>query len=506
MTDSNINYDEIIIDNTITYEILPIDINNENISITSPDKYPYTISVSENGATPLVYIKYNTLTLVKDIDYTLEYINNKEIGKATIKITGINNFTNVIEKTFVISNDPITITFIARSKDNSQTGNFDESYDKLIRVDSNDEAVATMKFYPNVESVTLPTAFKNGYSAKWLSIGRYFDFGEIVTPDELINYTTFEIETWDIITYEITYELNGGSFSNDNYETTYNVNQSFTLKIPTYNSVTFIGWYKEKEFINQVTEIELNSTGNLTLYAKWDIREYNIYYELDGGINSELNPDTLSNTTPLTLSDPTKPYYKFEGWYTDSNYLNKIEAINTISSDMTLYAKWEKISYNIRYESNIDKYDNPNIKTCDITTITINLADAKANGYLFMGWYNEEEHINLITKIDATDPSDTYAYAYFVLNRTTIKISLNGASTDQRNPFFARLETNIQDVFNYGSIVTATITVKNGYSFVGWYLNNELVTSTEILSNENKTITFSIDENTMQYEARFIEA
>jgi len=54
--------------------------------------------------TPEVIVKDTTrnVTLVKDTDYTVEYFNNNEIGEASVKITGINNYDSERDEPFWI--------------------------------------------------------------------------------------------------------------------------------------------------------------------------------------------------------------------------------------------------------------------------------------------------------------------------------------------------------------------------------------------------------------------
>lgn len=60
--------------------------------------------VKYNGKaqTPSVTIKVNNIKLKKGVDYRVKYTNNKKIGKATVKITGIGKFKGTITKTFEI--------------------------------------------------------------------------------------------------------------------------------------------------------------------------------------------------------------------------------------------------------------------------------------------------------------------------------------------------------------------------------------------------------------------
>lgn len=77
--------------------------------------------------------------------------------------------------------------------------------------------------------------------------------------------------TFDTIyeTYNITYELNGGQNSSIN-PTTYTAEHATPLASPTKEGYTFIGWYNNAEYTgNKITEIPQTSSGNITLYARW---------------------------------------------------------------------------------------------------------------------------------------------------------------------------------------------------------------------------------------------
>lgn len=75
-----------------------------------------------------------------------------------------------------------------------------------------------------------------------------------------------------------------------------------------------------------------------------DATSIHLVYALNGGINSNYNPEVISRTElPFTLDVPVRAGYNFAGWYTDSNYTNKITEINEYNAaNMVLFAKWTK--------------------------------------------------------------------------------------------------------------------------------------------------------------------
>ena len=147
--------------------------------------------------------------------------------------------------------------------------------------------------------------------------------------------------------YTITYELDGGTNAPENPES-YNVEtETITLKDPLKPGYTFAGWYSADN--SPVTKIPQGSTGNITLYAKW-VKEgdYTITYELYGGTNASENPASYNvETETITLKDPAKAGYTFEGWYMAEDFTGNAvtEIVQGTTGNITLYAKWEQIPF-----------------------------------------------------------------------------------------------------------------------------------------------------------------
>lgn len=75
-----------------------------------------------------------------------------------------------------------------------------------------------------------------------------------------------------------------------------------------------------------------------------DTSKFHLVYELNGGINSNYNPETLEEEElPILLDVPVREGYNFAGWYTDSSYTHKITGITRENAaNMVLFAKWTK--------------------------------------------------------------------------------------------------------------------------------------------------------------------
>ena len=70
----------------------------QNLSFSTIDDVTYT----GKAITPKVQIKDGETTLTENTDYTLSYLNNTEVGEASIVIKGIGNYTGTVTKNFNI--------------------------------------------------------------------------------------------------------------------------------------------------------------------------------------------------------------------------------------------------------------------------------------------------------------------------------------------------------------------------------------------------------------------
>ena len=120
---------------------------------------------------------------------------------------------------------------------------------------------------------------------------------------------------WTAPTYAVTLHTNDGTINNGNVtEYTYGVGATLPTDV-TRTGYTFKGWYDNEGLTGDpVTAIGNTETGNKEYWAKWEINQYTITYDLAGG-TAEGNPNTYTiETGAFTLKNPTKSGYTFTGW------------------------------------------------------------------------------------------------------------------------------------------------------------------------------------------------
>ena len=120
---------------------------------------------------------------------------------------------------------------------------------------------------------------------------------------------------WTAPAYTVTLNAGNGTINSGNVTSyTYGVGATLPTDV-TRTGYTFKGWYDNENLTGSpVTAIGSTETGNKEYWAKWEINQYTIIYDLAGG-TVEGNPDTYTiKAGAFTLKNPTKSGYTFTGW------------------------------------------------------------------------------------------------------------------------------------------------------------------------------------------------
>ena len=196
--------------------------------------------------------------------------------------------------------------------------------------------------------------------AGWLCNADSKTYAANATIDDAVIDADFTLTAqWTPVTYNITYELDGGT-NNVGNPATYNVTTAtITLQDPTKGHDRFEGWYKTYStgvYSDPVTSIPLGSHGDITLYAKWAAR-HEIIFDADGATTTIYRADDedLSasvagqGSVPSDPSAPTACSSKvFVGWSeseiddeTDDEPADLMKpAAGTVDGDKHYYAVW----------------------------------------------------------------------------------------------------------------------------------------------------------------------
>ncbi|MBB6463636.1 InlB B-repeat-containing protein [Flammeovirga kamogawensis] len=290
---------------------------------------------------------------------------------------------------------------------------------------------------------------------------------------------------WTLINYSIGYNF-GRTHSNPS---SYTVNDgTITLTPATDTDDLFIGWYSDSNFSTQVNTINPNGATNIILYAKWN-EKHTITYNLNNGVNSTSNPSSFyTNDALLTLSNPTRAHYTFDGWYGDINFNGS--RITTIASgttsDVQLFAKWTPITYTITYhrnggtDLNVSGTSTPATYTIETPSFQLDYLDGPVTGSYFIAWYTEPNFINSYTQIPRGTTGNLNLYAKFNYSGVSYTITF----VDEG------IHSNSYSYYHDDPTIVLSNATKVNYTFDGWYTDASFTNSiTSIVSGYNADIT-----------------
>lgn len=399
------------------------------------------------------------------------YVDGKIValksGEVRIKVTLKNNSKVYATALVTVVNDDSLIVDFNYEKTMIKGTTQLLTYELLVEKNrkltftSSNENVATIDELGNIKAITV------GTTTIETVVSSLYDEGVSKTYKLVI-------EVKDL-TFAINYVLDGGTNSENNPNEYVPEKLPLLLEDPTKSGYKFVGWYDNENFTGEaMTEISAGTMGDVTLYAKWNALDYRISYELNGGTNAE-NPDGYDvSDLPVSLHAPSRTGYIFKGWYMGENRVLAIPVGTT--GNVVVSAKWEPITYTIDFNTNGGL---PTLSSIDYTieSDSFTLQEITKVGYTFDGWYNGETKVTEIT-------TGTYGNMTLVATWTadlyTISYDLADGVNNPENPTSYTIESGL---------ITLKNPTRDGYTFLGWYNGEQLVTIIDSNTLENITLT-----------------
>lgn len=234
----------------------------------------------------------------------------------------------------------------------------------------------TADYATNIVAPAAPT--KEGYT---------FTGWSPVLPETMPAGNQTYTATWTANDYTITFDVDGGS-SIESLTQAYG--SELVLPVPTKDGFNFVGWFTDvdKTIPFEATTMPL---GNTTLYALWQDASLTsiVIFEVNGG--SEIAPVVVNNGEAVVKPvDPTRDEYTFIGWYSDDSLEVVYDFDTLISTDLTLYAKWELNVYSISFDPNGGSGDIQ-VKSAVHGYALVESerpTQPTRDGYSFVGWFD----------------------------------------------------------------------------------------------------------------------
>ena len=319
------------------------------------------------------------------------------------------------------------------------------------------DPIRPIQYTVESEAFQLPTPVRTGYIfLGWTGEGITEPQKTIEIPQGSTGDRTYTAN-WQVIEYTIITLLEGGNAGSSQVYF-YTVEQTVTLPTPTRTGYTFLGWTGEGITTPQPNvTIPKGSTGDKTYIENWELTEYNITMDLNGGSGQEKVVYTMTDED-FELPTPTRNGYEFVGWTGEGITTPQTEVIIPTGStgNRTYTANWKVIEYTITLDTNGGPAVSP-IKYTVEDSFT--LPYLLRTGYEFVGWTLDGSGMipamPLIIYYGTT--GDLRYKAEWRLAEYTITMDLNGGSGQEKVVY-----TMTDEDFE---LPTPT---RNGYEFVGW--------------------------------------
>lgn len=276
--------------------------------------------------------------------------------------------------------------------------------------------------------------------------------------------------------YSITWNPNGGTFSNGSSSNEIDTGISGTTtspsSTPTRSGFTFLYWRDtiSGDFTYQVNSggtwtIGASGTTNVTFYARWSVNQYTVTYNANGGSVSPASA-TVNAGSSVTLPTPSRSGYTFNGWYTASSggsFVGSAGSSYTPSSSITIYAQWAIVQYTVTWNANGGSV-SPSSNTVNAGS-SVTAPTPTRSGFNFVRWTNTPSGDYFYTVLAGgsfTPPSSITMYARWTSAGTPPATPTNGGGSYSQgtnyitNATFTRSGTGTTPITYYWSAEAST--------------------------------------------------
>ena len=345
------------------------------------------------------------------------------------------------------------------------------------------------KYTIETDTITLNDATKTGYA-----FDGWYDAETGGTKVETIAKGTTGTKTlyarWTANEYTVNFDARGGSVTPASQQVTYDAAYG-TLPTPTKTGHDFQGWFTAETGGNRVTaETLVKTAGNHTLYAQWKINQYTIsvtanqddYGTVTGGNVYEYGSN-------ITVTAQEEIGYWFDNWTEDGDEVSRIKEYNfNVGADRSLVANFIPISYwtfeineigmakfsiglldeatqpkathfELRIEGEGTQLRRP-VENC-FRELPILLTEDPANIEVRL-YSSAEAEMPFAIACCEGEPGDTYGK--LVIPEYTVSFETNGGLKVD----------DLEGVYNGATITEPVEPTKTGYTFEGWYRDEDL--------------------------------
>ena len=332
---------------------------------------------------------------------------------------------------------------------------------------------------------TLPTPTRTGYTfSGWFTASTG---GSQVTASTTVQLSADQTlyAQWTGDSCAVTLDAGSGSGGTASVSATFGSPMPSPITIPTLSGKVFGGYFTEDGTKQYYTANGASASNwdipeeTATLYALWANALYTVTLDQQGGTGGATTvPNVAEGTTmPAGVAMPTKLGYTFGGYYTGTGgtgtqYYNADGTATsaTVTSAMTLYAKWTPNVYTITYdltgggswnegEPQVVSYTYgvgaPTLPTSSALTV-----DSEAGVVAFIGWSPTPGGESVVTAISSSDYGDKTFYALWDAGVYTITCKPGSQGVG--------IEQTVQKEKGSSVVLPGATFTRAGYTQIGW--------------------------------------
>ncbi|MBO5713988.1 MAG: InlB B-repeat-containing protein, partial [Clostridia bacterium] len=259
--------------------------------------------------------------------------------------------------------------------------------------------------------------------------------------------------------------------------------------VPYKDGYNFVGW----KYYNKIQQDYLEYTGNvvitedLTVDAVFEIKKHTVTFYFGDNLFKQVIVEHGNAPEFPTEEEVQKEGYSFRGWG---------QSINFVTSDMVVYASYERISVGVTFIVPDDgQYAVQNLYYGEYARV---VSAPSKTGYTFVGWYTDREFTNAFSYSNPITES-VWLYAKFTINQYAIIYYLDGVM-------------HRTEYFDYGATIVplGDVEFDGNRIFLGWSEIPQIMPAqTVIVTGSSKQLgTYKINyyiNSTLYYTAEHVE-
>ena len=273
-------------------------------------------------------------------------------------------------------------------------------------------------------------------------------------------------------------------------EKSYSAGDVVSLVATIAEGYAFDGWFIDDELVSETLSYSFSMPEeNVTLEARCHIIRYKVAVVTDYGITISGLLESYATEDEVSLSATVGEGLTFGGWYIDGELLTS-ELTCTFKmkkSDLTIEVRLNMPRHTVTVEESIG-CEVDELKASYVFSEKVCLSAKVAEGYVFLGWLVNGEKASDDTLYEFTMPESDVVVEPICYKIYSITAEANLDDCGEVTAPNSAYETEI---------VTVVASAKSGYEFIGWFIEDLLVS----IDNE---CTFVMPAESFSITARFV--